>query len=314
MLGGYNQSAFVTGVNSNGSGSNIVNRVVGLVDMNGNVNTTTALADTSSAQAFRSAFSTNGTDIWVNGTNGGAVAGNPTSGIRYTTVGSTTSTQVQALSAGGASRAQGFQRATLRRQHRHTRGQPRRQWRRHQLRRHHRPGATITQLPGFSTTADQTDGFWFKDANTLYTADVRTDANGGIRKYVFTDTDSNGSPDTWVFQYVLQLGVTGTVAPNANNGGVVAAHALTGMVDSLGNTELFATSFEAGGGQNRLWELTDGGSAAASSQTLLALSDTNSAFRGVEFLPVPEPGTFALLGMGALGVIRRRRVRLNGGV
>ena len=101
----------------------------------------------------------------------------------------------------------------------------------------------MTQLPGFSTTSDQTDGFWFKDADTLYTADVGS-ATGGIRKYVFTDTNSDGIPDTWVFQYDIQLGVTGTVTPNANNGGVVTAAAITGMVDSSGNTDLFATSFE----------------------------------------------------------------------
>ena len=101
VLGGYNQSAYVTGVSSNGSAATVVNRVVGLVDMNGNVDTTTALQDVSSTKAFRSAFSTNGTDIWVNGLNGSGT----TSGIHYTTIGSTTSTQIQSVSAGGAVRS-----------------------------------------------------------------------------------------------------------------------------------------------------------------------------------------------------------------
>ena len=46
------------------------NRVVGRVDSAGNVDTSTALQDFSSGN-IRSAASTNGTDLWVSGSNGG---------------------------------------------------------------------------------------------------------------------------------------------------------------------------------------------------------------------------------------------------
>lgn len=60
-------------------------RTVGRVDANGNIDTSTALTDFAIGNNPRSAVSTNGTDIWVAGGTGG---------IRYTTLGATTSTQV----------------------------------------------------------------------------------------------------------------------------------------------------------------------------------------------------------------------------
>lgn len=73
----------------------LVNRVVARVDHAGNVDTTTALTDAYTGTAasvanVRGVTSTNGTDIWLTGT------GTPSSsaGIRYTTLGATTSTQL----------------------------------------------------------------------------------------------------------------------------------------------------------------------------------------------------------------------------
>ena len=64
-----------------------VNRTVGRVDANGNIDTTTALSDFATANNPRSAASTNGTDLWVTGGAGG---------VRYTTLASTSSTQLAA--------------------------------------------------------------------------------------------------------------------------------------------------------------------------------------------------------------------------
>jgi hypothetical protein len=62
-----------------------VPRVIGRVDAQGNIDTSTALTDFSSGNNPRSVASSNGTDIWVGGGAGG---------VRYTTLGSTTSTQL----------------------------------------------------------------------------------------------------------------------------------------------------------------------------------------------------------------------------
>src|SRR5262249_44701742 len=62
-----------------------VPRVVGRVDFAGNIDTTTALTDFADGGNPRSAASTNGTDLWVAGSTGG---------VRSTTLGSTTSTQI----------------------------------------------------------------------------------------------------------------------------------------------------------------------------------------------------------------------------
>lgn len=66
-----------------------VPRVIGLVDYNATINTTTSLTDFSTSDAVRSAVSTNGTDLWCAG-----FALGSTGGIHYTTIGSTTSTQL----------------------------------------------------------------------------------------------------------------------------------------------------------------------------------------------------------------------------
>ena len=50
-----------------------VNRVVGLVDFGGNINTTTALTDAASGGNPRAAVTTNGTDIWLSGSTGASV-------------------------------------------------------------------------------------------------------------------------------------------------------------------------------------------------------------------------------------------------
>lgn len=63
----------------------VKNRVVGIVNSAGAINTTTALTDFADKGSPRSVTSSNGTDLWVAGSTGG---------VRYTTAGSSTSTQI----------------------------------------------------------------------------------------------------------------------------------------------------------------------------------------------------------------------------
>jgi len=68
-----------------GTASTAVPRTVGRVDAAGNVDTSTGLTDYATANNPRSVTSTNGTDLWVCGGAGG---------MRYATLGATTSTQL----------------------------------------------------------------------------------------------------------------------------------------------------------------------------------------------------------------------------
>jgi hypothetical protein len=84
VLTGYARDVTITELLTNSSSAD-VNRVVGLVDNKAKIDTTTALTDFASNNTPRGAFSPNGTDIWVAGASGG---------VRYTTLGATTSTQL----------------------------------------------------------------------------------------------------------------------------------------------------------------------------------------------------------------------------
>ena len=315
VLAGYKSPAFVataTTGGSNGAVATSVNRIIGLVDMNGVFDTTTALQDVSSAASFRSAFSTNGTDLWANGSNGGNVTVGPntytSSGIRYTTRGSTTSTQIQATSSNGHRVLNGFNNQLML----GNSGSPAANRGVNVVDTNFAgstvPGATLTGLPGFSATTDQTNDFFFADANTLYTTDIRTDGvNGGVRKFIF-----NSGTGNWEFKYNVTLGASTTTA-GANVGGA----GLAGTVDGLGNAVLYVTTFDgAGANTNRLDRLVDlisGSTAAdqantAASLTVLATSAANSAFRGVEIVPIPEPATvLSLVTTAGLAALSRRR-------
>src|SRR5262249_6557955 len=70
-----------------GTSSSTTPRVIGRVDASGNVDTSTALTDFASANNPRGVASMDGTAFWVGGAAGG---------VRYATLGSTTSTQLSA--------------------------------------------------------------------------------------------------------------------------------------------------------------------------------------------------------------------------
>lgn len=85
-LAGYDADPGTAGVS--GISTTTIKRVVGIVDQDGNVNTSTGLSAFSS-QVIRAAV-INGNDIWVSGGSGG---------IMYTTLGSTTHTQITTATA-----------------------------------------------------------------------------------------------------------------------------------------------------------------------------------------------------------------------
>lgn len=329
ILAGYNSTALINNlapgyVNVGSSLSTAVERVVGRIDMNGNVNTTTALIDVSSGQPLRTAYSTDGNNLWIGGASGGTVTINsvsvPTQGVHFATLGSSTSTQ---LTAGNTNQRilNGFNGQLYMSYNSSTAG----------VRGVNSIGSGFptalpspptllvpSQQPGFSDTDIPTpsnlkaDDYWFADANTLYIADQRNGAsgndaaaNGGIQKWVFDDSDSDSIME-WEFKYNVALG--GTDGP-ANPGTLVGAHGLTGGLNALGQVVLYATTFDgSGANRNRLVSVTDlGGSFSAVNNLVLAPDNGGfaTAFRGVEIVPVPEPASVAAIGCISLLVMRR---------
>lgn len=272
-----------------GTAATLINRVVARVDMNGVIDTSTALTDFSSGNNPRSATSVDGTGFWVAGGAGG---------VRYASLGGTTSNdlttaaglsnvravsvydgQLYASSGSGTNTFKGVETigtglATSGAQ-------------------------TVTRLAGLTDTlSNSTYQFLLADldsgvpgVDTLYFADDSS-TSGGISKFALV-------AGTWT--YVDRIG-----------SGTDAYRGLSGIVDGT-NVTLFATrkggTGAAGGGELVSLIDTNGYNLGFSSTTptLLATAGTNTAFRGVVAV-VPEPSALGLLGLAA-GLLARRRGR-----
>jgi hypothetical protein len=89
-LAGYDAALTAVGVAN--TASTAVNRVVARVDGNGVVDTTTALTDAFTGDNFRSAVTDDGSRFWLGGTSTPSGSG----GVRFATLGATTSNPVRA--------------------------------------------------------------------------------------------------------------------------------------------------------------------------------------------------------------------------
>ncbi len=238
-------------------------RVVGRVDSAGNVDTSTALSDFAVGNNPRSAASTDGTNLWFDGAAGG---------IRFATLGSTTSTELSTTvtnlrqaaifgsqlyvtdSSGSAVRlgTVGAGLPTV-------------------------AGQTIANLPGFAT-AGSPYAFFFADlggtpgVDTVYVTDDSASPPGGVSKYSLVAGEWTGN---------------GTVGAAADS-----YRGITGVVTGTSVT-LFAVrkggSAATGGGE--LVSIVDAtgynGAFTSPPSAAFATAAPNTAFRGVALSPQP---------------------------
>jgi hypothetical protein len=246
ICAGYDAALGTVGVA--GTASATVNRVIARIDLNENIDTSTALTDAYSAGNIRSATSNDGLEFWTAGSNSGARYA-AALGATTTTQLSTTLTNLRVIglysgqlyvsSASGL--FQGVSTVGT--------GTPT------------TSGQTITLLPGFPTaTGPSSYEYFFADASTLYVADDRIAASGGgIQKWTL-------SAGTWSLAYTIN--------------GAGGCRGLSGVVNG-GSTTLFATTTASN--NNTAVSVTDTG--AASLFTTIAAAGTNKAFRGIRIIP-----------------------------
>ena len=265
ILTGYGTTIPCSGSCSTSSGATVP-RIVAVINSNGSINTTTALSDFASGSTPRSAVSLNGTSMWVTGGTGG---------VRFTTLGASTSTQLsttltnlrqlqvfssQLYVSSGSSTIRVARVGT---------GLPT------------TSGQTITNLPGFPTSGSPY-GFAFVDltvgvagVDTLYVAD---DGTLALTKYSLVGGNwvSNGTIGTSTDAY---RGLTAL-----RSGGSVVIYA----------TRRGGSGTTGGGELVRLVDSSGYNGAFSGTPTLLATAPTNTAFRGVAFAPGTGPTTIAL--------------------
>lgn len=240
-----------------GTAATAVPRTIGRIDAAGNVDTTTGLTDYATANNPRSAVSTNGMDFWACGGAGG---------MRYFTLGATTSTQLsttvanlrQANIFGGqlyvsTSSGSAVRVGTV------GAGLPT------------TSGQVITNLPGFPTAGGP---------YAYFLCDLDAGAPGFDTMYVVDDV---AGIQKWSFVAGAWTasGVVGT-DPDDYRG-------LTARVDG-GTVKIFAIrkggSTAAGGGELVSLDDTSGYNAALTgTPTLLATAAVNTVFRGVALAP-----------------------------
>jgi hypothetical protein len=292
---GYDDAVATTGIASTTSAA--APRVIARVDLGGNADTSTALTGDSSytGNNIRGAASLDGNEFWATGT-----ATAPNGGVRYvSSLGGTTGTQVNTTAntrvantfAGRLYFSTGSGTAGVK---------------------------TLTS-PAPTNSSGQTESTVAASASPYEFLILDMNENGqldaGDRLYFADDTATTGG----LFKSVYNGTAWGTVssvatAPNLRG--------LTGTIDGNGNAVLYGTEFTnsivtsptgVSSFSTSIVSLTDTGT--PSFTTLASFSGTSAAggsvglegFRGIVF--VPEPTSAGLLGLGAIGLLGRRRSR-----
>ena len=232
-----------------GTSSVTVNRVVARIDANASMDITTKLSDAFYKNNIRGAVTNDGTAFWVSGVDSTPANG----GVRYATLGTTTSTQIsttltntRAINIFNGQLYVSSSTGTFRGISSVGSGLPT------------ASGQTIALLSGFPTSGGSSHYGFSVNGNTIYAADDRTNGNGGVQKWTY-------SGSSWTLAYWL--------APSSTTG----ARGL--VVDwTSSHPTVYATTTD-----NKIVTVTDAGS--GSPFTTLATGAVNILLHGVAFTP-----------------------------
>ena len=254
MATGYDTAVGTTKVAETSATS--VPRTIARVRAEAEVNTTTALTDFAEGNNARSATSSDGTNIWVGGAAGG---------VRYTTLGSSTSTSLNTTD-------KNVREVSIVDGQLYTSADPTKAG-----------SLTIATVgAGLPTTATQTlTNLPFSPAAPVepYAYSLLTLGLGSSPDTLYVADNTAGA--------VLKYGLSGGAWVAE---GSVAVPSVTGLTanDSGGTVTLFATSSGSSGTAGTLYEITDAsglGGTLTGAASAIATAPANEAFRGVAFAP-----------------------------
>lgn len=273
-FGGYDADAGLASIATTTSAN--VNRVVARIGFNGVVDTSTTTT-AFSGNSIRGVVSNDGGQFWMTGGTNGVQYASPlgaSSSIQINTAVGTPTNNRNVNIFGGQlyiSSASGVNKGIS------------------------TVGSGLPTVTGQSTSlfpgtggvaANSGYDFAIISSTLLYMADDSATAGvGGLQRWELVG-------GTWTR--------TQTWAP-ANSG---RTRQLTNTTNAAGQNILYVTVLDAAGIPS-IQSLTDIG--ALSVFSTVASGSVNTVYRGIDFAPIPTPGSLALLGLGALVVNRRRR-------
>jgi len=259
-----------TGGGINTTNSATVRRVIARVDLNGVVDTSTGLTDAYDAGNIRGVVSDDGLRFWTTG----STASGPSAGIRFSTIGSSTSTQINSGAPSNCRQITIFHgdiyftaaSTTVHGVAKLGSGLPT------------TPVGSflLNGFPGSSGPSNY-DMFW-ANPTTVYVADDQTGGAGGIQKWVL-------NAGTWTKAYTLALNIS------------TGCTGVTGFVQN-GVTTLWATT--RGSPSSNIITVVDNG--PGSPVTSIVPAPPAGALRGIRRIGIPSNTQQFPVGCGTTGL------------